>query len=755
MLSPRSQKILESAIEYAAKNSHEFVTLEHILFALLSDAKIQQVLSACSINIANLEHDVVEYLKKQSPKVQQLNPPATSGGLSPGRVNEPPQITLAIQRILQRAIIQVQSSGIPLVEPEHLLVAIFDEKESYALYLLKTHGATRFDIINYISHGVAKGSPTNAFGDIRTAQENFQTQIQNFAINLNEKAKVGRIDPLIGREDILKKMVRTLCRKTKNNPILIGDPGVGKTAIVEGFAKKIVEGDVPEQLKDAVVYSLDMGALLAGTKFRGDFEERLKLVLKSLEEKPNSILFIDEVHTIIGAGGTQGGSMDASNLLKPVLTQGVIRFIGSTTFKDYRQHFEKDRALVRRFQKIDIKEPSRDETIKILEGLKKTYEDFHAVQYHGDALRAAAELSDLHLPGKAQPDKSIDVIDEAGSRKKLQKKLKGKNNLTIGVKDIEDVVAELSGLPPQTVKSDEKEKLQSLEKNLKLVIFGQDKAVEALSTAIKVARSGLGRDDKPVGNFLFAGPTGVGKTEISKQLSHALGVHFIRFDMSEYMEKHAVSRLVGAPPGYVGYEEGGLLTDAVTKNPYSVLLMDEIEKAHPDLINILLQVMDSGRLTDSNGKTADFRNVILIMTTNSGARELSKNQIGLQKDPFNSYSMDALKAQFSPEFLNRLDSIIQFAHLTDDVIFRIVEKFIIELQEKLKKKKIELNVTAEAKKWLMEKGYDRAYGARPMARAVQEHLKKPVVDEVLFGKLENGGEITVDLEKNKLVFEYS
>lgn len=749
MLSVRAQKILESAIELAAQKNHEYVTLEHILFELLNDLKIQEIMGACSIQRNELENDLSQYLKNQSPKVQVNTSDAKS--LQP-KLNEPPQITLAIQRILQRAIIQVQSSGQPLVEPEHLLIALFEERESYALYALKKFGASRFNIVQYISHGMKRDHRNSVFELQGGTQEAAREQIESFAVNLNEKAKSGGIDPLIGRTDILRKMVHTLCRKTKNNPILVGDPGVGKTAIIEGFALKIVQGDVPEILKDSVVYSLDMGALLAGTKFRGDFEERLKLVLKSLESKPNSILFIDEVHTIIGAGGTQGGSMDASNLLKPVLTQGKIRFIGSTTFKDYRQHFEKDRALVRRFQKIDVSEPSREETIKIIDGLKSTYEAFHGVEYQVPALKAAVELSDLHITGKAQPDKAIDVIDEAGARKKLQ--IKSKKKSPISVKDIENVVADLSGLPPQSVKSDEREKLFNLDKNLKLVIFGQDEAVDSLATAIKVARSGLGQSEKPVGNFLFAGPTGVGKTEISKQLAKCLGIHFIRFDMSEYMEKHAVSRLVGAPPGYVGYEEGGLLTDAVTKNPYSVLLMDEIEKAHPDLINILLQVMDSGRLTDSNGKTSDFRNIILIMTTNSGARELSKNQIGLQKDTHSSYSLDAIKAQFSPEFLNRLDAIIQFKHLNEENIFRIVEKFIIELEEKLNKKNVLFTISPEAKRWLMSKGYDKSYGARPMARAIQDHLKKPLVDQVLFGKLEKGGEIKVTLENDELKFNY-
>lgn len=748
MLTERTQKVIESAIGMAATWHHEFVTLEHILLSLANDSEIEKYFNGFGIDTDQLKNELKTHLDQLTPKQ-----PNSNAGKNLTVNRQPiPQLTLSIQRVLQRAIIQVQSSGKQTVHPENILIAMFDEKESYAVYLLEKAGLSRFDVVQHVSHGIRKSDADELTVEVREGGGNGQpsSALKKFAVNLNERAKDNKIENLIGRDLIIDKMIQTLLRKNKNNPLLVGDPGVGKTAIAEGLALKIVKGDVPEFLKDAEIYSLDLGSLLAGTKFRGEFEERLKAILKELEEMEHGILFIDEIHTIIGAGGTNGGSLDASNILKPPLSSGALRCIGSTTFKDFRTHFEKDRALVRRFQKISVNEPSLEETMKIVEGLKESYEKFHAVSYTDDSLKAAVDLSQLHITGKSQPDKSIDVIDEAGARVKLKK-----DNKMVETKDIEDVVAEISGVPVHTVKTDEKEKLKSLNTNLKHVIFGQDSAVEALTSAIKVARLGLGRENKPMGSFMFAGPTGVGKTELAKQLAFALGVHFHRFDMSEYMEKHAVSRLVGAPPGYVGYDDGGLLTDAVTQHPHSVLLLDEIEKAHPDLINILLQVMDHGKLTDTNGKVADFRNTIVIMTTNAGAREMSKNQIGIAQTTGENFSIDAIKTAFSPEFVNRLDGIVQFKHLEENIIFRIVEKFIIEYQEQLKKKNVELVVDDTVKKFLMQKGYDRAYGARPMARALQEYLKNPLVDEILFGKLSKGGTVRAKLKKNKVEFEFS
>lgn len=748
MLTLRTQTLVEKAIEYASTWQHEFVTLEHIALALTEDPEIQKLMESFNVNVSELETELKTYLDQSLPKQVSSNSGSGKLALKKGI----PQLTLVFQRVLQRAIIQVQSSGKMAVEPENILIAMFDEKDSYAVYFILKQNLSRFDVVNYMSHGSGKSGQNAIQIEVRDGQSRPSTEpaLRQYAVNLNERAKKGNIDNLIGRDDVIDKMVQTLVRKTKNNPILIGDPGVGKTAIVEGLALRITQGNIPEILKDATVYSLDLGSLLAGTKFRGEFEERLKQLIKELENEKNSILFIDEIHTIIGAGGTTGGSLDASNILKPPLSSGALRCIGSTTFKDYRTHFEKDRALVRRFQKVSVNETSHQETLQIIHGLKKVYEKFHAVEYKDEALNAAVDLSQLHITGRSQPDKSIDVIDEAGARVKLKKELK-----VVEVEDIEKVVAEISGVPVHNVTTNEKEKLKNLEKNLRHVIFGQDNAIETLTTAIKVSRLGLGRENKPMGSFLFAGPTGVGKTELAKQLSFALGNHFHRFDMSEYMEKHAVSRLVGAPPGYVGYEDGGHLTDAVTQHPHAVLLMDEIEKAHPDLINILLQVMDNGKLTDTNGKTADFRNVTLILTTNAGAREISKNAIGIHSGTGENYSVDAIKAAFSPEFINRLDGIVQFAHLSEDVIIKVVDKFVIEYQEQLRTKKVELDVTPAAKKFLMTKGYDKAYGARPMSRAIHEHLKKPLVDEILFGKLVDGGKVKADYKNNKMIFTYS
>jgi ATP-dependent Clp protease ATP-binding subunit ClpA len=611
--------------------------------------------------------------------------------------------------------------------------------------------------VNYLSHGVVKSrepeseSTLEVDGLPRDSSKDKKSPLQTYAIDLNEKARNGQVDPLIGRDDVLDRVMQVLCRRTKNNPLLIGEPGVGKTAIADGLAQRVVEGRVPPALREAVIYALDMGALLAGTKFRGDFEERLKAVLKDLELQPHGVLFIDEIHTLIGAGATSGGSMDASNLLKPSLATGDIACIGSTTYKEYRAVFEKDRALARRFQKIDVNEPSVEQTIEILNGLKSRYEKFHNVQYATAALQAAAELSAKHIQGKQLPDKAIDVIDEAGAHSRMTSQNEDVQNISI--KEIESVISAMTGAPVKSVTASDKQQLRDLEKNLKSVIFGQDKAIASLVGAIKMARSGLGREAKPIGSFLFAGPTGVGKTEVTKQLAHFLGNHFLRFDMSEYMEKHTVSRLVGAPPGYVGYNEGGLLSVAVTKNPYCVLLLDEIEKAHPDLTNILLQVMDNGSLTDTTGRVADFRNAILVMTTNAGALDVAKQGIGITPDSSSGKSLDAIKRIFAPEFLNRLDAIVPFADLNETVIFQVIDKFLAELEKQLSEKKIVFAASGEVRRWLYTKGYDKVYGARPMARTIDEHLKKPLVDEILFGRLEKGGKVNVDVKDGKLVFD--
>ncbi|MCB0394552.1 MAG: ATP-dependent Clp protease ATP-binding subunit ClpA [Bdellovibrionales bacterium] len=741
MLSAETQAILSNAVHIAKEFRHEYVTAEHLLLALTDYSGMKALFKSQGANIEQLAEDLEDHLEHSMES------------LSEGEyIDFNPDVTLGFQRIVQRAVLQVQSSGKELVDPLHLVVALYEEKESYALYFLEKNDIRKIDVTQFLSHGLrlhTKALSVSSTGDEFTPE----SQLNQFCTNLNQKALSGKIDPLIGRDEILSRMAQTLCRRTKNNPLLIGDPGVGKTAIVEGLALAIVQGNVPEALKNATVFSLDMGQLLAGTKYRGDFEERVKMVLTELKNEENSILFIDEIHTMVGAGGTQGGSMDASNLLKPALASGELKCIGSTTHKEYRTHFERDRALVRRFQRIDVPEPTVEETIKILEGLKTRYEKHHGVKYTDDAITSAAQLSSRFLTGRFLPDKAIDVIDEAGAKFQIEKR-KAKNNV-IDVEAIEKIVSQLSGVPVHSVTADDRKKLMSLENQIKLFIYGQDTAVEALATSIKVARVGLGRENKPMGSFLFAGPTGVGKTEVARQLAKILGVEFQRFDMSEYMEKHAVSRLVGAPPGYVGYEDGGQLTEAIHKNPYCVVLFDEIEKAHPDLINILLQVLDNGELTDSNGKKTDMRNVTIIMTSNAGARELSSSTIGFSNKNAKGISMEAIKKAFSPEFLNRLDAIIEFKPLDEDVLHKVIDKFLLELQEQLSAKEINVEFKKDVTDWIFKKGYDPNYGARPMARVINDQIKKPLVNEIIDGDLKSGGKMKVSIKDDKVHFEKS
>lgn len=773
MLSSNLEKHLNLAAQHAKDHRHEFVSLEHILLALTKDVEVVEILKACGADVGHLAKELDSFLEKHCPRVNFQGAAGAEGeSEASAKENEDPfegqatdswkpEFTLACHRLLQRAVIQVQSSGKDLVTTGHILVALYNEKDSHAVFFLEQQGIMQFDVINYLSHGVSKSEvETDQEREERDidglpkdpSKQGKQNPLKAYCVNLNEKARKRQLDPVIGREDVLERMIQVLSRRTKNNPLLIGDPGVGKTAIADGIAQRIVDGEVPEGLKDAVIYSLDMGALLAGTKFRGDFEERLKAVVKAIEDEKHGVIFIDEIHTLVGAGATSGGSMDASNLLKPGLANGSISCIGSTTYKEYRQHFEKDRALSRRFQKIDVREPSIDEAIQILEGLKARYEEHHNVRYSAAAIKAAVELSARYIQARHLPDKAIDVLDEVGARVRINAKDSEPKN--IKVTDVEKVVATMTQIPVQTVSVADKSQLRNLESTLKSVVFGQEKAIEAVATAIKMSRTGLSRDNKPIGSYLFAGPTGVGKTEVCKQLAKALGNQFIRFDMSEYMEKHTVSRLVGAPPGYVGYEEGGLLTEAVTKNPYAVLLLDEIEKAHPDIYNILLQVMDNGSLTDTHGKTADFRNVILVMTTNAGASDAAKGGLGIIRTGIAGISMDAIKRQFAPEFLNRLDSIVHFQQLPEDVVLNVVGKFVGELADQLSKKKIQLEVNDEAKRWILNKGFDPVYGARPLARTIDEHIKKPLADEILFGKLEKGGRVTVGIKDNKPTFDF-
>ena len=744
MLSKDVELTLNLAFQEARTKSHEFITVEHLLLALLENTAATSVLRACGADIETLKNDVGLFLDETTPLL----------------VNEDKetQPTLGFQRVLQRAVFHVQSSGKREVGAPNVLVAIFGEQDSQAVYFLNTQNITRLDVVNYISHGITKFTDDDDVEGIAITPEEEQedeaapkTPLESYAVNLNEEAVAGRIDPLIGRDSETERVVQVLCRRRKNNPLLVGEAGVGKTAIAEGLAKRIVDGEVPEVLADGVVYSLDMGALLAGTKYRGDFEKRLKGVIGQLRKEPGSILFIDEIHTIIGAGSTSGGVMDASNLIKPVLTSGELRCIGSTTYTEYRGIFEKDRALARRFQKIDVTEPSVDETVQILQGLKPRFEEHHGVKYTRDALRMAAELSARYINDRHLPDKAIDVIDEAGALQRLRPPSKRKK--TIGVRDVENVVSSIARIPEKSISSSDKDKLRTLERDLKMIVFGQDRAIESLATAIKTARSGLGDAHKPTGSFLFSGPTGVGKTEVTRQLAHIMGIELLRFDMSEYMERHTVSRLIGAPPGYVGYDQGGLLTEAINKNPYSVLLLDEIEKAHPDVFNLLLQVMDHGTLTDNNGRKADFRNVIIIMTTNVGAEQMNRSSIGFTSQDHATDGMEALKRTFSPEFRNRLDGVVQFDPLTPETIAYVVDKFIIELETQLHEKNVTIDVTASAKTWLAEKGYDPKMGARPMARTVQDYIKKPLAEELLFGKLVKGGHIKIGLRGDKLDFQ--
>ena len=750
MLNPKLEQSLNEAVQLAAMNYHEFVSLEHVLLALLDNPEAKDILVNCGTDMAKLRGDLETYLSQHSPKIDSA--------IIQKFPTWKPELTIAFHRLLQRAAIQVQSAGKTEVTTGYVLVAMFNERQSHAVYFLEKNGVQQFDIVNYISHGVVPGRPglpSPSPGDTMGGQSGApnqqpQTALEAFTVNLNEKVKQGKTDPLIGREDVINRAIQVLARRTKNNPLFIGEAGVGKTALADGLAQRIVEGKTPASLRDAEIFSLDMGALIAGTKFRGDFEERIKAVVNELKKRKKAILFIDEIHTVVGAGGTTGSAMDASNLLKPALADGSISCIGSTTHKEYRNAFEKDRALARRFQRIDIHEPSVEDTVKILEGLKTKYEDHHNVTYPKATLRTAAELSAKYIHGRHLPDKAIDVMDEVGARIRIEAPSDDRQSVT--VKDVEKVVSLMAQVPAATVTSSDKEKIKTLETDLKAVIFGQDSAVTKLASAIKLARTGLGRENKPIGSFLFAGPTGVGKTELAKQLAKNLGIEFLRFDMSEYMEKHAVSRLVGAPPGYVGYEEGGQLTEAMNKHPHAVVLMDEVEKAHPDLINILLQVMDNGKLTDNNGRVADFTHATLIMTSNAGAFEASKGALGVLPEKGSARSLDAIKNQFRPEFLNRLDGIIEFGPLNEELLIRVVEKFIGELADQLKKKKIELTVSKDAVRWLFNKGHQPQYGARPFARIVDEHLKKPLVDDILFGSLTKGGRVFVDVKDDKLHF---
>ncbi|MEX1032576.1 MAG: ATP-dependent Clp protease ATP-binding subunit ClpA [Cellvibrionaceae bacterium] len=751
MLSKDLEVTLNLAFKGARSKRHEFMTVEHLLLALIDNESAAHVLRACGADLANLRNDLVEFVDSTTPLIPEND------------TERETQPTLGFQRVLQRAVFHVQSSGKNEVTGANVLVAIFSEQESQAVFYLKQQSIARIDVVNFITHGISKmaghsngsmdtGHEQHDEEGLQSGEGNSQNPLEAFATNLNEQAMLGRIDPLVGREMEVERVCQILSRRRKNNPLLVGEAGVGKTAIAEGLAKRIVEGDVPEVLTSSVVYSLDLGSLLAGTKYRGDFEKRFKGLLAQLKRQEDSILFIDEIHTIIGAGAASGGVMDASNLLKPLLSSGELRCIGSTTFQEYRGVFEKDRALSRRFQKIDVNEPSADETYQILKGLKSRFENHHSLRYTDTALRAAADLSARYINDRYLPDKAIDVIDEVGAYQQLQPKSKRKK--LIGVQDVEQVVAKIARIPPKNVSSSDKELLQKLDKTLKMTVFGQDRAVDTLSTAIKMSRAGLSIADKPVGSFLFAGPTGVGKTELCKQLAKAMGVELIRFDMSEYMERHTVSRLIGAPPGYVGFDQGGLLTEQVTKHPHSVVLLDEIEKAHPEVFNILLQVMDHGTLTDNNGRKADFRNIVLVMTTNAGADMLSRRSIGFQEQDHSSDGMEAITKMFSPEFRNRLDAIIQFGRLPMEVIRTVVDKFLVELQSQLDDKRVHLNVDDDAREWLAEHGYDETMGARPMSRLIQENLKKPLAESVLFGELSgNGGEVCVSVKDDKLHLE--
>ena len=743
MIAQELEVSLHMAFMEARQKRHEFITVEHLLLAMLDNPSAAEVLRACAANIDDLRKKLSDFIERHTPRV-------------PGEADVDTQPTLGFQRVIQRAILHVQSSGKKEVTGANVLVAIFGEKDSHALHFLTQQGMSRLDVVNFISHGITKtpqeaapSGRTEPAGEQQEGEDKSTSPLESFTNNLNTQALAGKIDPLIGRDPELERVIQTLCRRRKNNPLLVGEAGVGKTAIAEGLARRVVENDVPDILEGATVYALDMGALLAGTKYRGDFEQRLKAVIKQLSGNPKAILFIDEIHTVIGAGAASGGTLDASNLLKPALSAGQLRCIGATTYSEFRGIFEKDHALSRRFQKIDVKEPSVEETVQILKGLKSRFESHHGVKYTQGALSTAAELSARYINDRHLPDKAIDVIDEAGAAQRIQPKSKQKKVIT--PKEIEDIVAKIARVPAKTVANDERNALKNLDRDLKAVVFGQDKAIEALATAIKMSRSGLGNPAKPIGSFLFSGPTGVGKTEVARQLAYTLGVELIRFDMSEYMERHAVSRLIGAPPGYVGFEQGGLLTEAITKNPYAVLLLDEIEKAHPDIYNVLLQVMDHGTLTDNNGRKADFRNVVIIMTTNAGAEAMNKTGIGFTLASKVGDEMAEIKRMFTPEFRNRLDATISFAPLSEEIILRVVDKFLMQLEEQLHAKKVETHFTDELRAWLAKKGFDPLMGARPMSRLIQDTIRKALADELLFGRLSEGGEVTVDVDENEAI----
>lgn len=754
------EQALHRALAIAGERRHEYATLEHLLLALVDDQDAAAVMRACNVDVDLLRRNLVEYVDGELANL-----------VSDGRQDSKP--TAGFQRVIQRAVIHVQSSGRDEVTGANVLVAIFAERESHAAYFLQEQDMTRYDAVNYISHGIAKRPGLTEGRAPRGAEEESNERpasdesevrpkkkgdaLESYCVNLNKKAKDGKIDPLIGREMEVQRTIQVLCRRQKNNPLLVGDPGVGKTAIAEGLARKIIKGEVPEVLRDATVFALDMGTLLAGTRYRGDFEERLKQVMKEIEAHPNAIMFIDEIHTVIGAGATSGGAMDASNLLKPALASGTLRCIGSTTYKEYRQYFEKDRALVRRFQKIDVNEPSVPDTIEIVKGLKPYFEEFHKLRYTNEAVKAAVELSARYINDRKLPDKAIDVIDETGASQMLLPENRRKK--TIGIKEIEATIATMARIPPKTVSKDDAEVLAHLQETLKRVVYGQDKAIDALSSAIKLARAGLRDAEKPIGSYLFAGPTGVGKTEVAKQLAVSLGVELLRFDMSEYMERHTVSRLIGAPPGYVGFDQGGLLTDGIDQHPHCVLLLDEIEKAHPDLFNILLQIMDHGKLTDHNGKQVDFRNVIIIMTTNAGAADMARPAYGFTRSKREGDDTEAVNKLFAPEFRNRLDAIISFGHLPKEVVQKVVDKFIMQLELQLADRNVSIELAEEAREWLVEHGYDETMGARPMARLIQMSIKTQLAEDVLFGRLKNGGAVRVvvktdDIGLKTLDFEY-
>ncbi len=746
MLSQNLEKTLHLALAAAAERRHEYATLEHLLVALCDDTDAIAVMRACNVDIEHLRTGVRQFLNEDLNDLVSLT-------------GDDPKPTAGFQRVVQRAAIHVQSSGREEVTGANVLVALFSERESHAVYFLQLQDMTRLDAVNYISHGIAKRAATAERKPVNGAEPEAKSEevvkkgreaLTAYCVDLNEKAKAGKIDPLIGREKEVERTIQILCRRTKNNPLYVGDAGVGKTAIAEGLARRIINKEVPEVLYDAIIFSLDMGALLAGTRYRGDFEERLKAVVSELEAMKGAVLFIDEIHTVIGAGATSGGAMDASNLLKPALASGSLKCIGSTTYKEYRNHFEKDRALVRRFQKIDVPEPSIEDTVKILKGLKPYYEEHHKVRYTAEAIRTAVELSVKYIHDRKLPDKAIDVIDEVGASRMLLPE--SKRRKVVSVKDVEEVIAKIARVPSKTVSRDDRKSLQNLERDLKTMVFGQNDAIVALSSAIKLSRAGLREPEKPVGSYLFAGPTGVGKTEVARQLASSLGIELHRFDMSEYMERHSVSRLIGAPPGYVGFDQGGLLTDAVDQHPHCVLLLDEIEKAHPDLFNILLQVMDHGKLTDHNGKSVNFRNAILIMTTNAGAADLAKNAIGFERDTREGDDKEAIERMFTPEFRNRLDSIITFANLSPDVVHKVVDKFVMQLEGQLSDRNVTIELSQAARDWLAVRGYDNRMGARPLARVIQQEIKKPLADHLLFGDLITGGHVKVDAADGKLTF---